>query len=392
MARERLAARPWIEAAHQQRNFVITQATNKPKLMLHSDTRQLGARCVDVENIDPHLLAGLGGCEQVGQLLRSILRVRVAEAGGVEGEDLPDVFGRYQVLQGGIRFTPHFPFESGVRYRASFDPRPLGRPELSEVGTLDFSFPREITAVSSEVKNVFPSADSLPENLLRFYACFSNSMQRGQAEAHIRLLGPDGEPAPDVLYRPPVELWDRSMRHLTILLDPGRLKREVGPNRELGPPLEPGHKYTLMIGSGMVDVSGHPLRKGFCKRFRVTEAVRERISVERWKIVPPATKSRQPLALILPKPLDWALLLRSITIASEGGRLVNGRIEIDQGERRWSFAPILPWTAGAYSVRVASSLEDVCGNSLLGPFDRPLRAASDLVYVPGHRSMPFHVV
>ena len=143
------------------------------------------------------------------------------------GEELPDVLGHYQVLQGEIRFIPYFPFEPGCHYRASFDPRPLGRPELSEVGTLDFSFPREITVVSSEVKNVFPSADSLPENLLRFYACFSNSMQHGRAEEQIRLLGPDGKPAPDVLYRPPVELWDRSMRHLTILLDPGRLKRGV---------------------------------------------------------------------------------------------------------------------------------------------------------------------
>ena len=140
----------------------------------------------------------------------------------------------------GIRFIPHFPFESGIRYRASFDPRPLGRPELSEVLTLEFSLPRETGAVRTEVKHVFPSSDSLPENLLRFYVCFSNPMQRGRAEEHIRLLGPDGQPAPDVLYRPPVELWDRSMRHLTILLDPGRLKRGVGPNRELGPPLKGG--------------------------------------------------------------------------------------------------------------------------------------------------------
>ena len=75
------------------------------------------------------------------------------------------------------------------------------------------------------------------------------------------------------------------MRHLTILLDPGRLKRGVGPNRELGPPLKEGHEYTLAVGSGMVDLSGRPLRESFYKAFRVTEAVRERIAVEQWRIV-----------------------------------------------------------------------------------------------------------
>src|SRR5260221_11255757 len=95
-------------------------------------------------------------------------------------KDIPDIFGRYQVSEGGIRFIPHFPFEPGVRYLASFDPRLLGIPELSEVATLDFSLPRETSASPTEVKNVFPSSDALPENLLRFYVCFSNSMQHGR--------------------------------------------------------------------------------------------------------------------------------------------------------------------------------------------------------------------
>jgi hypothetical protein len=222
-----------------------------------------------------------------------------------------------------------------------------------------------MSAVRTQVKHVFPSSDALPENLLRLYVCFSNPMQRGRAEEHITLLGPDGRPAPDTLYRSPVELWDRSMRHLTILLDPGRLKRGVGPNRELGPPLKAGQKYTLAIDAGMVDLSGRPLREGFYKSFHVAEAVREPIAVEQWSILPPATKSHQPLALIFPRPLDWALLWYTIIIASEGGQPIDGRIAIDQGERRWSFIPTSPWTAGSYYVHIASSLEDVCGNSLL---------------------------
>jgi prepilin-type N-terminal cleavage/methylation domain-containing protein len=233
--------------------------------------------------------------------------------------------------------------------------------------------------------------DSLPENLLRFYVCFSSSMQRGRAEEHIKLLGPDGEPVPDVLYRPPVELWDRSMRHLTILLDPGRLKRGVGPNRELGPPLKPGRAYTLAIDSEMVDLSGRPLREGFCKLFRVTEAVRHRIKVEEWKLVPPATKSFEPLAFVFPKPLDWALLHHSITIASNDGQRIDGWVAIGQGERRWSFTPTSPWEAGAYHIHIASSLEDVCGNTTLEAFEMTFRAARELVRDAAPKSISFHL-
>ena len=125
-------------------------------------------------------------------------------------------------------------------------------------------------------------------------------MQRGRAEQQIALLGPDGRPAPDTLYRPPVELWDRTMRHLTILLDPGRLKRGVGPNRKLGPPLKAGHKYTLAITPLMIDCFGRSIREGFYKSFHVTEAVRQPIAVEQWTILRPAKKSHQSLVLLSP--------------------------------------------------------------------------------------------
>lgn len=360
-------------------------------LTLDSDPHQPGLRCVGVHNLDPHLITPLGGCAQARHLLQSILRVRVIGTGFQKGENLPDVYGRHQVLQNEIRFIPHFPFEPGVRYRASFDPRPLGHTDLAEVMIHEFSLPRELNAEPTQVEQVFPSGDSLPENMLRFYVCFSNSMQRGRVEKHIRLLDADGRPAPDVLYRPPVELWDRSMRHLTILLDPGRIKRGVGPNRELGPPLKAGQDYTLAIGPEMVDLSGCPLHEGFYKHFNVTEAVREPISVEQWKIALPGTKSRQRLALMFPRPLDWALLWRKITIESEDGRPVDGRVAIEQGEKRWSFTPTSPWNEGSYCVRVKSNLEDICGNSLLGTFDRPFRSTGDLVNEASNSSIPFQL-
>ena len=194
--------------------FVSTQVTDEPTLTIDSDPRQPGSESVSVHNLHPDLITSLGKHPEAGRLLQSILRVRVIDAGMPGGEDIPDVFGRHQVLENGIRFIPHFPFDSGIRFRATFDPQPLGRPELSQALTLEFSLPKAMNAMRTEVKHVFPSSDSLPENLLRFYVCFSNPMRRGRAEEQIGLLGPDGWLAPDKLYRPPVELWDKT--HLLL--------------------------------------------------------------------------------------------------------------------------------------------------------------------------------
>jgi hypothetical protein len=74
----------------------------------------------------------------------------------------------------------------------------------------------------------------------------------------------------------------------------------------------------------MTDLSGRQLRETVHKRFRVTDAVREPIAVEQWKIVPPEINSRQPLVLMFPRPLDWALLSHTITIASKSEQSIDG--------------------------------------------------------------------
>jgi hypothetical protein len=181
------------------------------------------------------------------------------------------------------------------------------------------------------------------------------------------------------------------MRCLTILLDPGRLKRGVSPNRELGPPLKTGQVYTLAVGTGMTDLSGCRLPETVYKHFRVTDAVREPVAIEQWKIVLPETNSRRPLVLTFPRPLDRALLSQTITIASTCEQSMDGQMVIDRCERRWSFTPASPWAAGFYHVRVASSLEDVCGNSVIAAFDRPLRSGRNLVSEVGSRAIPFHL-
>jgi hypothetical protein len=348
--------------------------TRHPTFRVNHDSSQHGPGSVSVCGLGPDLVGFLAGTARRDNLLKSIFRVSVVQELPPEVGSLPDVAGRYDILQNEVRFAPLFPFESDVKYRVSFDPQPVAPSTGDAPFSVEFLIPSDReTCAPTSVTHIYPSCELLPENLLRFYVCFSNPMQRGRALGKISLLDSEGQPVADSLYRPPVELWDRTMRHLTVLLDPGRLKRRVGPNVELGPPLKAGQKYTLEIGSGVIDLYGRPLREPFRKDFLVENPVREQIAVESWKILPPVTHRRGALVLKFARPLDWALLLQMITIETAGGSAIAGRVAVDECETRWSFTPASPWAAGAYHIRVASSLEDVCGNNVSGAFDRPLR-------------------
>jgi hypothetical protein len=368
------------------------ELTLQPKFQVTSDPSQYGPGSVSVRCLGPDVLAFLWNGTQPSDLLKSVFRVAVAQAPSSGRDNFPDVFGRFELLKDGIRFIPHFPFERGVKYFAIFDPELLGAISPAESLTLEFMIPSEQNeAAPTEVTNIFPSSDLLPENLLRFYVCFSNPMRRGRVLGEIALFDAEGKPAADALYRAPVELWDRTMRRLTVLLDPGRLKRWVGPNVELGPPLKAGEKYILEVGAGLTDLYGRPLGASFRKHFIVGEPIREPISVGSWQIVSPLAGSRQPLVLTFPEPLDWALLFHTIKIQSADGLAMDGRIIIDQCETRWTFTPTSPWKSGFYFLRVESGLEDVCGNNLTGAFDRLLRTELNLAREVNGSSVCFQV-
>jgi hypothetical protein len=340
---------------------------------------------VSAHNLRPGLVAS------VRAKLETVLRVIVADDSVAEVVDLPDVSGSREVRGGTVRFIPDFPFEPGVQFRAILDLGAIGSSGLAGILIHEFSFPKEATGSEPEVSQVFPSSDTLPENLLRFHVRFSRPMQRGRAEASVAVLGPDGSPAPDVLYRAPIELWDTSMTCLTILLDPGRLKRGVGPNRMLGPPLRVGERYTLTIDPGMVDVHGRPLRQRFAKQFTVCEAVRAPIAIENWRIASPAADSRDPLELTFFRPLDWAGLWRGISVVSEGGEQISGWVDIDRDEMRWRFTPDAVWQPGFHHIRISPHLEDTCGNTPHGAFDGPFRSVDEVALETAVRLFPFEV-
>jgi hypothetical protein len=149
-----------------------------------------------------------------------------------------------------------------------------------------------------------------------------------------------------------------------VLFDPGRIKRGVKPLEEIGPSIEEGHRYSLVIDREWPDAAGAPLAAAWAKTFRVTDADRDPIRPADWKIGSVRAGSTDPLLIRFPEPLDAALAQRLIWI--EG---VPGHVTLGPEEREWIFTPERRWEPGTYAVKVDTALEDLAGNKVGRPFD-----------------------
>jgi len=329
-----------------------------------------------------------------------VFRVEVAgNDSGASGE-LPPLAGSYRLEAGRIQFRPRYPLELGLGYKVSFHPNRLAllrgsRAETTEsaesasdeVIIATFKLPKPASTPTTTVTQVFPSAKLLPENQLKFYIRFSAPMSRGEAYQRVRLLDSEGRIVDLPFLELDEELWDPSFTRLTLLFDPGRIKRGLRPREEFGAVLEEGKSYTLLVDRDWPDAAGNPLREGFRKNFEVAPPDVEQPDPDDWTLELPRTGTTEPVRLLFPEPLDHAMLLRVLAVYDSDEHGVPGQITIGPEETSWIFTPDIPWRPDKYAIFVQTDLEDLAGNSiarmfdvdLLEPISRQLKAETVMV-------------
>ncbi|HKR11787.1 MAG TPA: Ig-like domain-containing protein [Pyrinomonadaceae bacterium] len=295
-----------------------------------------------------------------------LLRVQVESAQG----SLPAMLGTYRVEGSAIRFEPQYPLAPGLSYRAIFRPAELpafkgNRRELTAVVRV----PARSLTPTTVVTQVYPTADVLPENLLKFYVHFSAPMSRGHIYDYIRLIEVGGKQVELPFLEIDEELWDDTMTRLTIFIDPGRIKRGVLPLEDVGPALETGKRYSLVIDSAWKDGAGSPLKESFQKPFLVGAPDREPPDPSQWNVQLPASGTQNRLVVLFPEPMDNAVTRRAIHVVDASGKTVAGQIELTDRERRWSFQPVGSWKRGQHQLIVQTTIEDLAGNNIGKPFD-----------------------
>jgi hypothetical protein len=286
-------------------------------------------------------------------------------AEGKAATDQPAMLGSYRVTGKAAWFTPRFPPRPGLRYRAVYRPAD----ESSSPVEREFLIPALPETAATELQAIYPSAANLPRNQLKFYLHFSAPMGRGAAYEHLRLLDADDQPVDLPFLELAEELWDPSGRRLTLLLDPARVKRELGPREAQGPVLEIGRRYTLAIDGGWRDAAGEPLAAGIRKTFRVGPDDETPPAPRQWKLSPPAAGSRDPLVVRFSESLDHALLGRMLWVVDAEGDVLVGNGHIGDREESWRFVPQRPWSAGEYKLVADTLLEDLAGNSIARKFE-----------------------
>jgi hypothetical protein len=194
-------------------------------------------------------------------------------------------------------------------------------------------------------------------------------MSRGHIYDHIRLLDAAGAPVELPFLEIDEELWNAEMTRLTLFIDPGRIKRGVKPLEEIGPSLEAGKAYTLVISREWRDAAGQPLKEAFRKSFRVTAPDRAPPDPQSWQITAPRAGTRDALTVRFDGALDEALARRLIRV-ERGERLVAAaKVWLSEHEQRWNFVPAEDWAAGAHTLTVQTTLEDLAGNTIGKPFE-----------------------
>jgi hypothetical protein len=362
-------------------------ASSQPVIRIVEDARNAAASYVEVTGVDADTLAAAREFVPASDSWPRLLGVHVIGDDGVVSPTA--MAGRYAVAGDVLRFTPLFPFDPGRQYEVRFARagQPAGEP--SAVLRKVVARPAAPT-LPTTVAGVYPSADEVPSNQLRMYIHFSAPMGRRGGLEHVRLIDERGQTVIDPFLPLDAELWNLDRTRYTLFFDPGRQKRGILPNRELGRSLVEGKRYTLVIDREWRDGHGQPLAQSFTRTFRVGPPHEGGLDCAAWRVTPPSQGTRDPLSVQFPEPLDHGLLLHAIGVRRDG-RPVNGEVRVDAHETRWTLTPSEAWRPGRYELVALSILEDLAGNRIGRAFEVDTLARAVPESDPAETAIPFVV-
>jgi hypothetical protein len=361
--------------------FVVGCAVSAPGPEISLETVN-SHRAVAVTRLSPQTLDAFDALDDPHR--QQVLRLFVADA----PTGAPSVSGIVTRRGGQLVFSPRYPFEPGVSYRAEFQASLLSPGQPTVLSQL--SIPAPPSQAVTRVEAIYPSGDELPENLLRFYIYFSGPMNLGEAYRRVRLVDDKGQTVARPFLELEEELWNPQMTRFTLLFDPGRIKHGLVSQMELGPALVAGRTYKLVVDAGWHDAQNRPLAQPTSKTFRTTPAQRGRPDPAQWKITLPHHDSTEPLVVVFDRPMDYPMLQRVISVRELAGTSVSGTITISDHERKWSFTPRSSWQQGNYHLAVQTILEDPAGNSVRKEFEVDLNAPAP-ADAPDDLKIPFQV-
>ena len=280
----------------------------------------------------------------------------------VKGVATTPLLGTFNKLGSKIFFEPAIAFSNGQSYEIKKDSESV----------FEFSIASKIAA-APELLAIYPSNDTVPENLLKMYFIFSKPMQEvGRMLDYIKVYNKTDGKEVSVFLELENELWNTGHTQLTLWLDPGRIKRDLIPNKEKGLPIEEGKEYEITVTTDLKDADGIPLATNYSKTLYVAARDTHSPRLKDWSIHRPNAVTKEALTIRFKEPLDAVLAVETIRINTENKEAVPGKFKLEQKERLLTFDPDTAWIQGNYEISVEPILEDLAGNNLNRLFDQNL--------------------
>jgi hypothetical protein len=159
------------------------------------------------------------------------------------------------------------------------------------LGAKSMKAPNQHIAAFPEMPiRISPQAKVLPANTLRFYIHFPRPGEAHFDRDQLWLLNEEEQVVRDPFLVLSQELWSLDGRRLTVLMEPGRIKRGLGADPSHDPALVVGRTYSLVITA-----LGQTARHTFRVSDPVLEAINETAGVsspQQWGAsIPPSCTS-----------------------------------------------------------------------------------------------------
>lgn len=212
---------------------------------------------------------------------------------------------------------------------------------------------------------ISPEAKVLPANTLRFYIHFPKPGEAHFDRDQLWLLDDKEQVVRDPFLVFSQELWSPDGHRLTVLMEPGRIKRGLG--------ADPTHESALVVGRTyhlVITALGQTARH----TFRVSDPILEAVDETHWALVSPTAGSLDPAVVHFDRVMDAALCENEIGVLAASGEVVQTSVSLAPDGTTARIVPIHPWCGEEHRLIVSERLEDVCGNRVGEALDHDLNA------------------
>jgi hypothetical protein len=205
------------------------------------------------------------------------------------------------------------------------------------------------------------------------YLKFSEPMSEGRSSQYVQLFDDiSGDTVKNAFLDLQPELWNEDGTALTLWLDPGRIKQDLIPNRNLGVVMNDNHRYRLVVAKGWKARNGLGLENDFSRTFTTLKRDVTKPDVNNWKINVLGNK----VIIHMEESLDWSLVHSVISVTYNDQEIVPETF-VDKCEDHVYLTFPNQLSPGEYSLNIESRLEDLAGNSLNRLFETDVTAPSN---------------